>query len=66
MTLPANTAWTCLPPNLNNEYRIAHEVLGMSLAEIAVCNRYAAAASFIPEAEKRAALERYSRDGAAG
>jgi adenosine deaminase len=48
-----------LDTNLNNEYRIAHEVLGMSLEDIAVCNRYATAASFIPEAEKRAALEKY-------
>jgi adenosine deaminase len=36
-----------LDTNLNNEYRIAHEVLGMSLAEIAQCNRYAQEASFI-------------------
>jgi adenosine deaminase len=38
-----------LETNLNNEYRIAHEVLGMSLEELAVCNRYAFEASFIPE-----------------
>ncbi len=48
-----------LDTNLNNEYRVAHEILGMSLQDIAVCNRYAAAASFIPEAEKRAVIERY-------
>ena len=48
-----------LDTNLNNEYRIAHEVLGMSLEDIAVCNRYATAASFIPEPEKRASLEKY-------
>ncbi len=41
-----------LDTNLNNEYRIAHAVLGMSLEDIAACNRYAVAASFIPEAEK--------------
>jgi adenosine deaminase len=36
-----------LDTNLNNEYRIAHEILGMSLEDIAVCNRYATEASFI-------------------
>ena len=30
-----------LETNLNNEYRIAHEVLGLSMEEIAICNRYA-------------------------
>lgn len=44
-----------LDTNLNNEYRIAHEVLGMSLEEIAACNRYAVEASFISE-EKKAGL----------
>jgi adenosine deaminase len=48
-----------LETNLNNEYRIAHELLGMSLEDIAVCNYHAAAASFIPEAEKRAVVEKY-------
>ncbi len=48
-----------LDTNLNNEYRIAHEILGLSLADIAACNRQAAEASFIPAAEKRAVLERY-------
>lgn len=48
-----------LNTNLNNEYRIAHEILGLSLEDIAVCNRYAAHASFIPAAEKRAAIEQY-------
>ena len=47
-----------LDTNLNNEYRIAHEILGMSLEDIAVCNRYAAEASFIPAEEKRAAIEK--------
>ncbi len=41
-----------LETNLNNEYRIAHEILGMSLDEIKTCNRYAFEASFLPEAEK--------------
>jgi adenosine deaminase len=48
-----------LNTNLNNEYRIAHEILGLSLADIAVCNRYAAEASFIPEKERRAVAGRY-------
>jgi adenosine deaminase len=48
-----------LDTNLNNEYRIAHEVLGMSLADIAACNRQAAAASFIPPKEKRAVIGQY-------
>jgi adenosine deaminase len=40
-----------LETNVNNEYRIAHEVLGMSMDEIKQCNRNAVAASFIPRAE---------------
>ena len=50
-----------LETNLNNEYRIAHEVLGMSLEEIATCNRYAYEASFIPEAAKKGIWEKYFR-----
>lgn len=41
-----------LETNLNNEYRIAHEILGMSLDEIAACNRYAVDASFVPDDHK--------------
>jgi adenosine deaminase len=48
-----------LETNLNNEYRIAHEILGMSLDEIAACNRYAVQASFLPEAERGAVLAKY-------
>jgi adenosine deaminase len=48
-----------LETNLNNEYCIAHEVLGMSLDEIATCNRYACEASFLPEAKKQRILEEY-------
>jgi adenosine deaminase len=48
-----------LETNLNNEYRIAHEILGMSLKEIAVCNRHAVEASFLPREKKQAVLERY-------
>ena len=42
-----------LETNLNNEYRIAHEVLGMPIEDIQKCNEYAYEASFLPEAEKR-------------
>jgi len=38
--------------NLNNEYRIAHEILGMRLSDIKICNRFAVEASFLSEAEK--------------
>jgi adenosine deaminase len=48
-----------LDTNLNNEYRIAHEILGMSMKDIAVCNRYAYEASFLPEAEKKRIWEKY-------
>lgn len=48
-----------LETNLNNEYRIAHEILGMSLKEILVCNRFAVEASFLPKEKKQAVLERY-------
>jgi adenosine deaminase len=36
-----------LDTNLNNEYRIAHEILGMSMTDISMCNRYAFEASYI-------------------
>ena len=48
-----------LETNLNNEYRIAHEVLGMSMDEIAACNRFAYDASFIPDDEKKRVWEKY-------
>jgi adenosine deaminase len=48
-----------LDTNLNNEYRIAHEILGMSLEDIAICNRYAVEASFLPEEIKRERLDKY-------
>lgn len=41
-----------LDTNLNNEYRIAHEILGMNLEEIAACNRNAVEASFLPDVQK--------------
>ncbi len=48
-----------LETNVNNEYRIAHEVLGMSMDEIAACNRTAFEASFIPEAQKQRIWDKY-------
>lgn len=48
-----------LDTNLNNEYRIAHEALGMSMEEIAACNHYAYEASFIPKEEKKRVWEKY-------
>jgi adenosine deaminase len=48
-----------LETNLNNEYRIAHEVLGMSMDDIAACNRFAYEASFIPEEEKQRVWKKY-------
>jgi adenosine deaminase len=48
-----------LETNLNNEYRIAHQVLGMSMDEIMVCNRYAYEASFLPEAQKKRIWQKY-------
>lgn len=48
-----------LETNLNNEYRIAHEVLGMSMEEIAMCNHYACEASFLPREKKQRIWEKY-------
>jgi adenosine deaminase len=48
-----------LETNLNNEYRIAYEVLGMSIDEIHTCNRFAYEASFIPAEEKQRVWEKY-------
>ncbi len=48
-----------LETNLNNEYAIAHEILGMSLEDIATCNRYAVEASFLPEEQKREVIDRF-------
>jgi adenosine deaminase len=48
-----------LETNVNNEYRIAHEILGMSMEAIATCNRYAYEASFIPEAARKRIWEKY-------
>jgi adenosine deaminase len=48
-----------LDTNLNNEHRIAHEILGMSMQDMAACNRHAAEVSFIPEEAKRLAIQTY-------
>ncbi|MBN2118205.1 MAG: adenosine deaminase [Anaerolineales bacterium] len=48
-----------LETNLNNEYRIAHEILGMRMEDLATCNRYAYEASFIPETAKKRIWEKY-------
>jgi adenosine deaminase len=48
-----------LETNVNNEYRIAHEILGMNMEDIATCNRYACEASFIPEESKHRIFEKY-------
>ena len=53
-----------LETNLNNEYRIAHEILGMSLEEIMTCNRYACEASFLPEEVKNRVWNKYFASGA--
>ncbi|CAG0971855.1 adenosine deaminase [Anaerolineales bacterium] len=48
-----------LETNVNNEYRIAREILGMSMDEIAVCNRFAFEASFIESAAKQKIWDKY-------
>ena len=48
-----------LETNVNNEYRIAHEILGMSMADIAACNRFAFDSSFIEESVKQRIWDKY-------
>jgi len=48
-----------LETNVNNEYRIAHEVLGMSMDDIALTNRYAFEASFIADDTKQRIWDKY-------
>ncbi|HEX8991073.1 MAG TPA: hypothetical protein VF784_05295, partial [Anaerolineales bacterium] len=55
-----------LDTNLNQEYRIAHEILGMGLDDIAACNRYALAASFLPEPATSAIAAQYFAPGGEG
>ncbi|MCL4274748.1 MAG: adenosine deaminase [Anaerolineales bacterium] len=48
-----------LETNVNNEYRIAREVLGMSMEEVGECNRVAFEASFIDAAKKQRIWDKY-------
>jgi adenosine deaminase len=48
-----------LETNVNNEYRIAHEILGMSMDEIAACNRFAFESSFIEESARQRIWDKY-------
>jgi adenosine deaminase len=48
-----------LETNLNNEYRIAHEILGMGMDEIALCNRFAFESSFIDDSAKQKIWDGY-------
>ncbi|MBL8100515.1 MAG: adenosine deaminase [Anaerolineales bacterium] len=48
-----------LETNVNNEYRIAHEILGMSFEEIQTCNRFAFESSFIEESKKQKIWDKY-------
>jgi adenosine deaminase len=48
-----------LETNVNNEYRIAHEVLGMSMDDIATCNRYAFESSFVESTAKQRIWDKY-------
>jgi adenosine deaminase len=48
-----------LETNVNNEYRIAHEILGMSMEDIAACNRYAFEASFIDPIARQRVWDKY-------
>jgi adenosine deaminase len=48
-----------LDTNVNNEYRIAHEILGMSMEEIAACNRFAFESSFIESSAKQRIWDKY-------
>lgn len=48
-----------LETNVNNEYRIAHEILGMSMEDIHTCNRLAFESSFIDPAKTKPLWEKY-------
>lgn len=48
-----------LETNVNNEYRIAHEILGMSMDDIKTCNRFAFESSFIDPAKTKPLWNRY-------
>jgi len=53
-----------LETNVNNEYRIAHEVLGMRMEELAACNRYAFESSFIEKTKKQRIWDKYFESAA--
>jgi len=48
-----------LETNVNEEYRIAHEVLGMSMEDIRTCNRFAFESSFIDPAKTKPIWNKY-------
>jgi len=48
-----------LETNVNNEYRIAHEVLGMSMEDIYACNRTAFESSFIDPSKTKRIWDKY-------
>jgi adenosine deaminase len=48
-----------LETNVNNEYRIAHEILGMSMDDIQTCNRFAFESSFIDPAKTKRIWDKY-------
>jgi adenosine deaminase len=48
-----------LETNLNNEYQIAHEILGMNMSDIDACNRFAYEASFISAETKKRIWQKY-------
>lgn len=48
-----------LETNINNEYRIAHEILGMSMEDIKTCSRFAFESSFIEESAKQKIWDKY-------
>ena len=48
-----------LETNVNNEYRIAHEVLGMSMDDLQTCNSLAFESSFIVPAKTKPIWEKY-------
>ena len=48
-----------LETNVNNEYRIAHEIFGMSLDEIQTCNGFAFEASFIEKSKTQPIWDKY-------
>lgn len=48
-----------LETNVNNEYRIAHEILGMGMTDIQACNRFAFESSFIEKNKKQKIWDKY-------